>query len=88
METYWDETLKDENNPFGQRIGDRVDGYFLLGANVRIEDLFIKGLYLNIRCSNLLDEEIRYPTFTNNQWATRGTMGFGRTFLVSIGMKF
>ncbi len=88
METYWDETLKDENNPFGQRIGDRVDGYFLLGANLRIEDLFIKGLYLNIRCSNLLDEEIRYPTFTNNDWATRGTMGIRRTFLISIGMKF
>lgn len=88
METYWDETLKDDDHPFGKRIGDKVGSYFALGANLRIEDIFIKGLYLNIRCSNLLDEEIRYPTFTNNQWADRGTLGISRTFFVSIGWKF
>jgi outer membrane receptor for ferrienterochelin and colicin len=88
MEAYWDETLQSKNNPFGQRIGDRVDSYFLLGANVRIEDIFMKGLYLNIRCSNILDEEIHYPTFTNNEWATKGLIGPSRTFLLSFGFKF
>lgn len=88
IETYWDEALVDENNPFGQRIGQRVEGYFLLRANVRIDDLFLKGLYLNIRFSNVLDEEIRYPTTNYNTWANRGTLGLGRTFLVSIGWNF
>lgn len=88
METYWDETLTDEKNPFGRRIGDRVNGYFVLGANLRIKDILIKGLYINIRCSNIFNEEVRYPTFTNNQWATRGTIGPGRVFLFSAGFKF
>jgi outer membrane receptor protein involved in Fe transport len=88
METFWDETIENSDGTFGARIGEKVDGYFMLGANLRIEDLFLKDLYLNIRCSNLLDEEIRYPTTTENPWATRGTIGYGRTFLVSLGYKF
>jgi outer membrane receptor protein involved in Fe transport len=88
METFWDETKENPDGSFGGRLGEKVDDYFLLGANVRIEDLFVDGLYLNIRCSNLLDVEIRYPTFTSNKWANRGTIGIGRTFLVSLGYKF
>jgi outer membrane receptor protein involved in Fe transport len=88
METFWDETKENPDGSFGGRIGEKVDDYFVLGANLRIEDLFLDGLYLNIRCSNLLDEKIRYPTFTNNPWADRGTIGIGRIFLVSIGYKF
>lgn len=90
MHTYWDETIGDPLvEPLrGARIGDKVDGYFVLGANLRIEDVLINGLYLNLRCSNVMDDEIRYPTFTNNQWANRGTIGAGRTFVLSIGYKF
>jgi outer membrane receptor protein involved in Fe transport len=88
METFWDETIENPDGTFGARIGKKVDGYFVLGANLRIEDLFLRGLYLNIRCSNLFDEEIRYPTTTENPWATRGTIGYGRLFLVSLGYKF
>ena len=88
METFWDETIKNPDSTFGARIGDKVDGYFVLGANLRINDFFLEGLYLNIRCSNLLDQEIRYPNFTGNSWATRGTIGYGRRFLVSLGYKF
>lgn len=84
MEAFWDETLP----PDGKRIGERVKGYFLMGANVRFDDLFLDGLFLNIRCSNLFDTEIYYPTFTHNDWATRGTIGAGRSFLVSLGYKF
>jgi len=71
-----------------KRIGDEVDGYFTLGANFRVEDLFAKGTFLSLRATNLLDEEIRYPTFTNNSWATKGTIGEGRAFLMSVGFKF
>ena len=49
----------------GSRIGDKSDKYFLLGANFRVDDIF-KGLYLNCRCSNLLDKEVRYPTSPRN----------------------
>ncbi|MCP4344672.1 MAG: TonB-dependent receptor [Desulfobacterales bacterium] len=70
------------------RIGEKVDAYFSLGTNLRIEDIY-KGLFLNFRVSNLLDEEIRYPTHTTNQKFTdRGTFGHGRTYLVSLGMEF
>lgn len=72
----------------GKRIGDEVDGYFTLGANFRVEDLFAKGTFWSIRATNLLDEEIRYPTFTNNSWATKGTIGEGRAFLMNAGFKF
>ncbi|MEZ5672911.1 MAG: hypothetical protein R3E08_11265 [Thiotrichaceae bacterium] len=41
-----------------------------------------------VTVSNLLNAEIRYPVFSNNSWATRGTVGEDRTFFVSIGMKF
>lgn len=90
METFWDETIGDPDIlPLpGARIGEKVDSYFVLGANLRIEDVFLEGLYLNLKCSNLLDEEIRYPTFTNNPWANRGTIGLGRSFLLSLGFKF
>ncbi len=88
METFWDETLENEDGTFGRRIGDRVDGYFVLGTNLRLDKLFNTELYFNLRCSNLLNEEIRYPTFTNNPWADRGTLGIGRTILASIGWKF
>lgn len=88
METFWDDTIINQDGSIGNRIGNRVDGYFLLGANLRIDNLFLKGLYLNIRCSNLLDEDIYYPTFTNNPWATKGTIGIGRTFLLNVGLKF
>lgn len=88
METYWDETRKSPENPCGNRIGKKTKGYFILGTNLRFENLLINGLYLNIRCSNLLDEEIRYPTTTLNAFLDRGTLGSRRTFLVSLGYKF
>jgi outer membrane receptor for ferrienterochelin and colicins len=90
MDTYWDETKPSEPGsiPIGARIGDRVDGYFCLNANLRLYDLFMEGLHLNVHCSNLLDSEIRYPTFTNNDWATRGTLGAKRRFLVTLSYEW
>jgi hypothetical protein len=88
METFWDETIENPDGSFGARIGEKVDEYFVMGANLRIKNIFWDGLYLNVRCSNLLNGEIRYPTFTNNPWADRGTIGIGRSFLVTLGYKF
>jgi outer membrane receptor for ferrienterochelin and colicin len=81
METYWDES-------FNGRIGDKVEGYFLMSANLRIMGFILKGLFCNLKVANIFDEEIRYPTYTNNAWADRGTLGNGRALLVSIGLKF
>ncbi|MCP5103425.1 MAG: TonB-dependent receptor [bacterium] len=88
METYWDDSIINPDGSEGNRIADKVKGYFLLDANLRIKKLFGTGLYLNIRCTNLLDKEVRYPTYTNNAWAVRGTLGPGRRFLLSLGYKF
>jgi outer membrane receptor protein involved in Fe transport len=88
LETFWDATIENPDGTFGARIGEKVNGYFVLGANLRFENIFLKGFYLNIKYSNLLDQEIRYPTTTGNSWATRGTIGYGRMFLVSLGYKF
>ncbi|MCP5051438.1 MAG: TonB-dependent receptor [bacterium] len=88
MEAFWDETRANEDGSLGGRIGDKVYSYLLLSTNLRFDDLFKEGVFINIKVSNLLDKEIRYPTFTNNEWANRGTIGAGRTFLVSMGYKF
>ena len=81
MQTYWDIST-------GGRIGEEVDSYFILDANLRIRKLFGTGLFLNIRGSNLLNQEIRYPTTSNNDWATYGYPGKGASFLVTLGYKF
>ena len=84
MESYFDDTLI----PPG-RLGDRVGGYFLLGANLRVRNFLTTGMFLNLKVSNLLDEEIRYPaTASNNLYATKGTIGRGRSFLLTLGWKF
>jgi outer membrane receptor for ferrienterochelin and colicins len=73
---------------YGNRIGAKVNGYLLLGANLRADDIFNQGYYLNARCNNILNSEIRFPTTTNNDWADKGTLDSGFTFLISIGKKF
>ncbi|MGD2090245.1 MAG: TonB-dependent receptor [Candidatus Aminicenantes bacterium] len=84
MYAYYDDTL----DPPG-RIGEKVDSYFLLGANLRIRNLFGTGMFLNIKGSNLMDEEIHYPTTSNNSgFAALGTIGRGRTFLFTVGYRF
>ncbi len=85
METEWDVTLNDNA---GGRIGSKVDDYFILGANLRFNDLFGKGYYLNVRGSNILDKEYCYPTYVNNTWADRGTLGDPFGVLVTIGKTF
>ncbi len=88
MEPAWDETVTNSDSSFGNRIGKKIDGYSVFGANARLENLFSKGTYLNLRVSNLGDTEIRYPTYTANSWATEGYIGPGREVLLTIGKQF
>jgi outer membrane receptor for ferrienterochelin and colicin len=86
---YVGEMLSFYDSEIPGRLGDKVDGYFLLGANLRFRNLFGKGMFLNIRGSNLLDEEIFFPTTQNNSlFATKGTVGRGIFFLATLGWKF
>ncbi|MCP4215847.1 MAG: hypothetical protein GY765_14435, partial [bacterium] len=84
METYYDQSIA-----LPVRQGNRTDGYFRLGANLRVRNLFSTGMFLNVRVSNILDEEYFYPTTSNNQiFAKDGTIGSGRSFLLTLGWKF
>lgn len=96
MEAGWNLENMDANNipfippgdPYMGRLGFAVDGYFNVNANLRLDKLFNSGLFLNVRVSNLFDEEIHYPTTTSNPAFDKGTLGYGRRFLVSVGYEF
>lgn len=92
MRTFYDITLVDPSQGIGSpqkgRIGNEVDGYYSLGLNFRIEDLYIKDSYINFRGTNLLDETIRYPSFTTNAWADKGSLEVGPYFHINFGWKF
>ncbi len=82
MESYYDDNSS-------SRLGEKVDSYFLLGANLRVRKLFGTGLFLNLRCSNLLDEEVHYPATANSfRYAEFGTLGRGLSFLCTLGWRF
>jgi outer membrane receptor protein involved in Fe transport len=85
MEAYWDDT---QDPPIRYGDGETIESYFLLGANLRVRNMFGTGMFLNVRGSNLLDEVIFYPTTASNLWATAGTIGRGLTFLLTLGWKF
>jgi outer membrane receptor protein involved in Fe transport len=66
-------------------LGDDVDAYVLVGANVRYTDP--TGIYLNLNVSNLFDTEYRYAT---NEVSTmkQGLIGMGRVITGTLGYKF
>ncbi|HLP45712.1 MAG TPA: TonB-dependent receptor, partial [Candidatus Kapabacteria bacterium] len=88
METYWDETIRNLNDTFGNRIGQKSPGYFNLSGNFRLEDFPIKGAFVNIKVYNLLNKEIRYPAFTSNPWMNMGSLGHSRQILLSVGCQW
>lgn len=87
MRPYWDPTKKVAEGIYGAYIGEDVPGYISLGCNIRVDNLFDRGIFVNLKCNNLLDEDIYYPTYTYNDWATKGTLGMGRSILFTIGLK-
>jgi outer membrane receptor protein involved in Fe transport len=77
-----------EGDPYRGRLGLPVGSYFNLNANLRIDKLFNTGCFLNARVSNLFDEEIHYPATTSNPLFDKGTLGYGRRFIVTLGYEF
>jgi len=76
------------------RIGNKIDSYTVVDMNMRVNDLY-KDLYLNIKASNIFDEEIRYPnnpenngTSALNNAMNEGTIGDERAFFVTVGWRF
>ncbi|MBI9071313.1 MAG: TonB-dependent receptor [Melioribacteraceae bacterium] len=85
MFTLWKTDTTPEN---GQRIGDKVDSYFVIGINFLRKNILDTDLYASLKINNLFDQEIRYPTTTSNSWANKGTVGMGRSVLFTLGYEF
>ena len=97
MKSYWapDEIsdINDNRSPEqliydGSRIGETVPGYFMGNINLRLNNLFDKGIFFNAYIHNVADSEVRYPTTRSNDAFNRGTLGYGRYFSFELGMKF
>lgn len=89
MESYYDPTLENPDGSFGRRLGEKVDDYFILGANFRMRDMWGTGFFINIKGSNLLGQEVRYPATSNNSgYAYYGTIGRSFSFLLTVGYYF
>ena len=67
------------------RIGEKVDDYFLVGANIRYAPN--AHFYLNLKADNLFDETYHHPA---NEIASmeKGLIGMGRVLMLSVGYKF
>lgn len=88
METLYDLTKQNPDMSFGARVGDKTDSYYVFDINLR-QDKVYKDMYLNLKVSNVLDEEIRYPNNQEtNELLDRGTLGTERRFIGTVGVKF
>lgn len=90
MEAMWDTSPVDTenlNSPQKGRIGNKVDDYFNVSANIRVNDFLIDKMYVNLNATNFFDTEIRYPTTTYSEWAPNGTIGNRFNVLFTIGYK-
>jgi len=89
IQVYFDPTLKNPDGSFGRRInGTNSNGYFTMGANVRFQDWLHRGTFVNLRVDNLLNQEITYPTYLNNSWMDRGSVGEDRSVMITVGYEF
>lgn len=79
MDTHW---------IYDHRLGEEVDGYLLVDANLRINDIAGKGWYFNLHAKNLFDEDYLYPTYTSNSnWVDKGTTGDPFSVIFTLGLK-
>ena len=83
---YVSEMLAAWNVESGARYGEKTSDYLLLSANIRYE--YKDKYFLNLYGSNLLNQEIRYPTNQNSPWMDRGMLGFETRIKLTAGIKF
>jgi len=84
----FDPSLKNSDGSLGRRLGNAVGDYLVVSANLRYEDWLTKGTSVNLRVYNWFDQEIRYPTYTINSWENKGTLGWERSVMVTVGYEF
>jgi len=75
------------SDPVG-REGETAPAYLNTGINIIYKPEFVKGLSVNLRGSNILDQKMYYPVVNVNSWATKGTLGIDRTLLFGINYSF
>ncbi len=85
METYWKTESTPEN---GYRIGEKSKAYTSIDSKLKVSNIFNKNIFLELTGKNIFDSEIRYPTTTSNAWIDKGSLGFGRRLLISVGVNF
>ncbi len=91
METQWDDTpVFDSDGQYVEkgRIGNAVPSYFTSDFNMRKENFLKKGMYINFHIYNIFDQEIRFPTTGGNKWISKGSLDYGRMFVLSVGKTF
>lgn len=81
--------IEAEYNIFSKtRIANPAEGYFVLNANIRKDDFINKGMYIQLKVNNLLDENIIIPADYTNAFADKGFPTFGRTIIFKFGYAF
>ncbi len=81
-------TLKPTQTDLTARMGKETDPYFLLGANIRFENLGVNGLFATLKGSNLLNSDYRTPTSPNADWAYYGMPGRSIYMQFGVGYRF
>ncbi|MBA3012067.1 MAG: TonB-dependent receptor [Proteobacteria bacterium] len=76
----------DGTTTYGERVAGSAPGYINMGINLRAENVWKDGLFVNLKISNPFDWDIRTPG--SDTWSSKGTLGFGRQFLFSLGYQF
>ena len=88
MESFYNVGSNRPGSPPAGFFGDPSDGYLVLDANIRWDDLW-QGLFLSLRVNNIFDEEIRYPNNPiNGVFMDRGQLGLERGVQVTAGYRF
>jgi outer membrane receptor protein involved in Fe transport len=87
---YVDDMYPEYSVTDGVFLGEKVDGYFVLDGNLSFKNLFGKGFYTNIRCTNMFNTDYLFPVNGNILFANRGVIGRGvaRSIMVTLGKKF
>ena len=74
-------------------LSPETKDYLRLGFNFRLDGIRLfheegANFFCNLRISNLLDEQYRYPTHALVSWADRGVPGRPRQWLFTLGYNF
>ncbi len=72
----------------GKRLGNPSPAYMVINANLRFNNLFKKGLFVGLYVHNIANTEIRYPVTKSNDMFDKGTIGYGRMFILKAGIEF